>query len=116
MRRQIESNGERRPEVKLAHGATVGDDGRTAGQSERDDQEQNQYRARSYSDALEKTEEGKTRAHGNIVRLPRRRGEITMVMLTIIRSMGRVSADARWLRRPLVLVFVVAVQVAIQLG
>jgi hypothetical protein len=94
MGRRIESNGERRPEVKLANVATVGDDRRTAGQSERDDQEQHQYRSRSYSDALEKPEKGKTQTHGNIVRLPRRRSEITMVMLTVIGSMGKVSGDA----------------------
>jgi len=49
---------------------------------------------RSYSDALEKPEKGKTKPMGTLLRLPRRRSEITMVMLTVIGSMGKVSGDA----------------------
>lgn len=70
---------------ELANGSTADDDHRTAGQSERGDQEQNKYRTRSHGDSLEKTEKEQTQFHWNIVQLSRSLSEITMVILTIMR-------------------------------
>jgi hypothetical protein len=50
-------------DAELASGSTADDDRRTAGQSERDDQEQNKYSTRSHGDSLEKTEKEQVQTH-----------------------------------------------------
>jgi hypothetical protein len=71
--------------MELAYGSTADGDRRTAGQSERDDQEQNKDRTRSHGDSLEKTKKEQAQSHWGIVQLSRSLSEITMVILTIMR-------------------------------
>lgn len=66
---------------RLGQGATAGDDRRTAGQSEPDDQEYNQYCTHSNCDSLKKAEKEQIQSHGEIVQLSGRLSEITMVTL-----------------------------------
>jgi hypothetical protein len=63
-------------------------DRRTPGHQEPNDQEQNKYGTGSHRDWLQKTEEKDTQVHGNILQLPGRLGDITM-MLVLLRAGSR---------------------------
>lgn len=81
-------------ERQLAYCATADDDFRTAGQPEPGGQEDNQDHACSDCDPLEKAEEEQIQSHKKIVRLSRRLGEITMVILASVNWIRRHSKSA----------------------
>lgn len=64
---------------------TTDDDHRTPRHPEPADQEQAEHRAGSDCNSLEKTKKEDTQSHGNIVWSPGSSGEITMVILTVVR-------------------------------
>jgi hypothetical protein len=79
---------------------------RTAGQFQPEEKEQNQHRARSHCNSLEKAKNGQIQAHRNIVQRLPRRSEITSVI--ILRLLGQRQREIHRLltcagRRPVML-------------